>query len=49
MDERPAIGAEALADQESIAPFARSPPRADPSRLLPLVTEPPIENHSDDL
>ena len=49
MDERPAIGAEALADRESIAPFARSPLRADPARLLPPVTEPPIENHSDAL
>jgi hypothetical protein len=47
MDERPAIGAEALADQETIAPFARSPLGADPARLPPPVAAPPIENHAD--
>jgi hypothetical protein len=46
MDERPAIGAKALADQETIAPFARAPARAGPGRLLPPVTAPPIENHA---
>lgn len=49
MDERPAVGAEALADQETIAPFARAPLGADPARLLPPVTAPPIENHADTL